>query len=177
MEAFSVSDIDIEISEVGPRDGLQSIAPIMATEDKKRWITALAAAGIGGFANFMAMSVILGLATGVQAIASRRLGEGRRPGCRRIVFPTHPPCLPDRRSSGRIRPLARRTGRNNTMRRPELGRPSRPCDGATGRQSRCGRAAVAGLCIFRSIPEFRGTGPQLLPRRRRTARQRPHHPL
>jgi putative MATE family efflux protein len=38
---------------------------------------ALAAAGIGGFANFMAMSVILGLATGVQAIASRRLGEGR----------------------------------------------------------------------------------------------------
>ena len=38
--------IDIEISEVGPRDGLQSITPIMATEDKKRWISALAAAGI-----------------------------------------------------------------------------------------------------------------------------------
>ena len=38
--------IDIEISEVGPRDGLQSITPIMATNDKKRWITALAAAGI-----------------------------------------------------------------------------------------------------------------------------------
>ena len=38
--------VDIEISEVGPRDGLQSISPIMATEDKKRWITALAAAGI-----------------------------------------------------------------------------------------------------------------------------------
>ncbi|MDO6475172.1 hydroxymethylglutaryl-CoA lyase [Alteromonas sp. 1_MG-2023] len=37
---------DVEISEVGPRDGLQSIAPIMATEDKKRWISALAAAGI-----------------------------------------------------------------------------------------------------------------------------------
>ena len=36
---------------------------------------ALAAAGIGGFANFMAMSVILGLATGVQAIASRRGGR------------------------------------------------------------------------------------------------------
>lgn len=39
-------NIDIEISEVGPRDGLQSIAPIMATADKKAWITALAAAGI-----------------------------------------------------------------------------------------------------------------------------------
>ena len=38
---------------------------------------ALAAAGMGGFANFMAISVILGLSTGVQAIASRRLGEGR----------------------------------------------------------------------------------------------------
>lgn len=38
--------VDIEISEVGPRDGLQSIAPIMATEDKKRWIQALAAAGL-----------------------------------------------------------------------------------------------------------------------------------
>ncbi|GAA5525433.1 hydroxymethylglutaryl-CoA lyase YngG [Microbulbifer aestuariivivens] len=36
----------IEISEVGPRDGLQSIASIMATEDKKRWIASMAAAGI-----------------------------------------------------------------------------------------------------------------------------------
>ena len=37
---------DIEISEVGPRDGLQSISPIMPTEAKKAWISALAAAGI-----------------------------------------------------------------------------------------------------------------------------------
>ena len=37
---------DIEVSEVGPRDGLQSIQPIMATADKKAWISALAAAGI-----------------------------------------------------------------------------------------------------------------------------------
>lgn len=37
---------DIEISEVGPRDGLQSIQPIMATADKKVWISALAAAGL-----------------------------------------------------------------------------------------------------------------------------------
>ncbi len=41
-----VSRTDIEISEVGPRDGLQSISSIMATEDKKRWIAALAAAGL-----------------------------------------------------------------------------------------------------------------------------------
>lgn len=41
-----MSKFDIEISEVGPRDGLQSIAPIMTTEDKKRWIQALADSGI-----------------------------------------------------------------------------------------------------------------------------------
>jgi len=36
----------IEISEVGPRDGLQNCALIMPTEGKKRWITALAASGV-----------------------------------------------------------------------------------------------------------------------------------
>jgi hydroxymethylglutaryl-CoA lyase len=38
--------IDILISEVGPRDGLQSVKRTMATEAKKRWISALAAAGL-----------------------------------------------------------------------------------------------------------------------------------
>jgi len=37
---------------------------------------ALAAVGIGGFANFMCIALILGLSAGVQAIASRRKGEG-----------------------------------------------------------------------------------------------------
>jgi len=41
-----MSDIDILISEVGPRDGLQSLAAIMPTAAKKQWITALAGAGI-----------------------------------------------------------------------------------------------------------------------------------
>jgi hydroxymethylglutaryl-CoA lyase len=36
----------ILVSEVGPRDGLQSIAQIMPTEAKKRWIAAEAAAGV-----------------------------------------------------------------------------------------------------------------------------------
>ena len=36
----------IEISEVGPRDGLQSIKPIMSTQAKKDWIAAEAAAGV-----------------------------------------------------------------------------------------------------------------------------------
>jgi len=38
--------IDVEVSEVGPRDGLQSIETIMSTEDKKAWISAEAAAGV-----------------------------------------------------------------------------------------------------------------------------------
>ena len=38
--------IDVEVSEVGARDGLQSIEAIMPTEAKKAWIAAEAAAGV-----------------------------------------------------------------------------------------------------------------------------------
>jgi len=37
----------------------------------------LAAVGMGSFANFMATAFIMGLSAGVQALAARRLGEGR----------------------------------------------------------------------------------------------------
>jgi hydroxymethylglutaryl-CoA lyase len=37
---------DVLISEVGPRDGLQSVRSTMATDDKLRWIDALHAAGL-----------------------------------------------------------------------------------------------------------------------------------
>ncbi|MEZ5514332.1 MAG: hydroxymethylglutaryl-CoA lyase [Steroidobacteraceae bacterium] len=37
---------EILISEVGPRDGLQSIEPVMPLPAKKAWISALAAAGV-----------------------------------------------------------------------------------------------------------------------------------
>jgi len=40
------TDIDILVSEVGPRDGLQSIPRAMPTEVKHRWIAALSAAGV-----------------------------------------------------------------------------------------------------------------------------------
>jgi len=39
-------DIDVLVSEVGPRDGLQSVARTMPTEVKHRWIAALAGAGL-----------------------------------------------------------------------------------------------------------------------------------
>ena len=41
-----MNDMDILISEVGPRDGLQSIKNIMPLEAKKAWIDAEAAAGV-----------------------------------------------------------------------------------------------------------------------------------
>jgi len=39
--------------------------------------TALAATGLGSFANWLSMAFILGLATGVQAISARRVGQNR----------------------------------------------------------------------------------------------------
>ena len=38
--------------------------------------SALAATGIGSFTNYLAISFIIGLSAGVQALAARRLGEG-----------------------------------------------------------------------------------------------------
>ncbi len=40
-----MNDIDILVSEVGPRDGLQSVARVMPTATKNAWIRAQAAAG------------------------------------------------------------------------------------------------------------------------------------
>lgn len=41
-----MNNIDVLVSEVGPRDGLQNTKRLMPTEFKKRWISAAAAAGL-----------------------------------------------------------------------------------------------------------------------------------
>ena len=41
-----MTEIDVLVSEVGPRDGLQSLDTIMSTDAKKQWIKAEAAAGV-----------------------------------------------------------------------------------------------------------------------------------
>ena len=46
MRTSRTSDIDILVSEVGPRDGLQSVTATMPTAVKHRWIAALAEAGL-----------------------------------------------------------------------------------------------------------------------------------
>jgi hydroxymethylglutaryl-CoA lyase len=45
-EPMVAATADVLISEVGPRDGLQSIQPIMPTAAKQAWIAALQAAGL-----------------------------------------------------------------------------------------------------------------------------------
>ncbi len=68
------SHIDIEISEVGPRDGLQSIQSIMPTEAKKAWIAAEAAAGVPEIevGSFVPASVIPQLADTAEIVAYAR---------------------------------------------------------------------------------------------------------
>jgi len=44
--SFGATDIDVEISEVGPRDGLQNTSIFMPTAAKQAWIAAEAAAGV-----------------------------------------------------------------------------------------------------------------------------------
>jgi hydroxymethylglutaryl-CoA lyase len=46
LHSRSLAEPDVLISEVGPRDGLQSVKTVMSTEHKIRWISALHAAGI-----------------------------------------------------------------------------------------------------------------------------------
>src|SRR2546423_4391105 len=46
MGWIDIMDIDVVVSEVGPRDGLQSVRRAMPTPAKNRWIEALAKAGL-----------------------------------------------------------------------------------------------------------------------------------
>ncbi len=46
IKEITMTEIDVLVSEVGPRDGLQSLDTIMSTDAKKRWIKAEAAAGV-----------------------------------------------------------------------------------------------------------------------------------
>lgn len=69
-----MANIDIVISEVGPRDGLQNIKTIMSTDDKKAWIAAEAAAGVPEIevGSFVPASVIPQLADTAELVAFAR---------------------------------------------------------------------------------------------------------
>ena len=69
---------DILVSEVGPRDGLQSIHSIMPLEAKKAWITAEAAAGVAEIevGSFVPAKLLPQLADTAQVVAHARTLPG-----------------------------------------------------------------------------------------------------
>lgn len=73
-----MTEIDIEISEVGPRDGLQSISQIMSTTDKKNWISALAKSGIPEIevGSFVPASILPQLADTAELVAHAKTLDG-----------------------------------------------------------------------------------------------------
>ncbi|MBM3536060.1 MAG: hydroxymethylglutaryl-CoA lyase [Alphaproteobacteria bacterium] len=69
---------DVEICEVGPRDGLQMLKGIMLTEKKKAWISALAAAGLPEIevGSFVPPKLLPQMADAAEIVAhSRTLGS------------------------------------------------------------------------------------------------------
>lgn len=73
-----MSDIDILVSEVGPRDGLQSIKAIMPTAAKKAWIDAEAAAGVREIevASFVPPKLLPQMADAAEVVAHARTIPG-----------------------------------------------------------------------------------------------------
>ncbi len=69
---------DVLICEVGPRDGLQNAKHLMPTEAKKRWIGALAAAGIDEIevGSFVPAKVIPAMADTAELVAFARTLPG-----------------------------------------------------------------------------------------------------
>lgn len=67
-------DDAVLISEVGPRDGLQSIASVMRTQSKLEWISALAACGLKEIevGSFVPASLLPQMADTAQVVAQAR---------------------------------------------------------------------------------------------------------
>lgn len=75
-----MGSVSVEISEVGPRDGLQSIKPVMATAAKKAWIAAEHAAGVSEIevGSFVPASLLPQLADTAELVAWARTLPGLR---------------------------------------------------------------------------------------------------
>ncbi|HJP39837.1 MAG: hydroxymethylglutaryl-CoA lyase [Gammaproteobacteria bacterium] len=73
-----MSDIDILVSEVGLRDGLQSIKAVMPTRAKKAWIDAAAAAGVREIevASFVPPKLLPQMADAAEIVAYAKTIEG-----------------------------------------------------------------------------------------------------
>ena len=71
---------EVLVSEVGPRDGLQSLARVMPTADKCRWIDALAAAGLREIevGSFVSPKLLPQMADTAEVVAQARRHAGLR---------------------------------------------------------------------------------------------------
>jgi hydroxymethylglutaryl-CoA lyase len=69
---------EVLISEVGPRDGLQSVAATMPTADKKRWLAALHGAGLREIevASFVPAKLLPQMADAAEVVAFARTLTG-----------------------------------------------------------------------------------------------------
>jgi hydroxymethylglutaryl-CoA lyase len=74
----ATTERDVLISEVGPRDGLQSISAIMPTAAKKAWISAAAAAGVAEIevGSFVPAHILPQLADTAEIVAHARTIAG-----------------------------------------------------------------------------------------------------
>jgi hydroxymethylglutaryl-CoA lyase len=72
--------MDVTVSEVGPRDGLQSIKRTLPTEAKHRWIAALAEAGLREIevGSFVSPKVLPQMADCAEVVARARTIDGLR---------------------------------------------------------------------------------------------------
>ncbi|WP_174285288.1 hydroxymethylglutaryl-CoA lyase [Sphingomonas bacterium] len=73
-----MAEVEILVSEVGPRDGLQSVTRIMPTDAKKAWITAEAAAGVREIevGSFVPVKLLPQLADTAEIVAHARTIPG-----------------------------------------------------------------------------------------------------
>lgn len=71
---MSAEQIDVVVSEVGPRDGLQSIHAVMPTEAKIRWVEGLAAAGLREIevASFVPPKLLPQMADAAEVVAAAK---------------------------------------------------------------------------------------------------------
>lgn len=71
-------DIDVLVSEVGPRDGLQNTKQFMPTESKRKWISAAAAAGLREIevCSFVPLKLIPQMADAAEVVAHARTIPG-----------------------------------------------------------------------------------------------------
>ncbi len=74
----STEEIDILVSEVGPRDGLQNAKGLMATPDKLKWIKAEAAAGVREIevCSFVPPNVVKGMSDADTVVRGAREIDG-----------------------------------------------------------------------------------------------------